>query len=294
MTNQDKTAGATTGTADTDVDTRHAIDPLTAAAMGTDELRANFLIQDLFRPGRVALTYTHYDRMVVGGAVPLADVLPLEAIKQTGTNNFLDRRELIVINIGGAGSVTADGEIFAAGSRDMVYVGMGTCSVSFASNDVANPAKFYLLSAPAHASHPATLIRVDDAKRVDLGGQQTSNERSIFQFIHPEGAKTCQLVVGMTQLAPGSVWNTMPCHVHDRRIEVYLYFDLADNARVVHLMGEPDKTRHLVMKNEEAVLSPPWSIHSGVGTRNYSFIWAMAGDNVDYTDVDPVSVDVLR
>ncbi len=287
MTNRDNAAL-------TEVDIRHAIDPLTAASMGTDELRANFLMPDLFQPGKVALTYTHYDRMVIGGAVPLAQALPLGAIKQTGTKNFLDRRELIVINIGGAGTVTAGGEVFATSARDMVYIGMGTVSVSFASDDAETPAKFYLLSAPAHASHPTKLIRIGDAKRVDLGSQQTSNERSIFQFIHPDGAKTCQLVVGMTQLAQGSVWNTMPCHVHDRRMEAYLYFDLAENARVFHLMGEPDETRHLVMKNEEAVVSPCWSIHSGAGTSNYAFIWAMAGDNVDYTDVDPAPLESMR
>ena len=166
--------------------------------------------------------------------------------------------------------------------------------MAFASDDAANPAKFYLLSAPAHAAHPSRLIRIGDAKRLDLGATQTSNERSIFQFIHPEGVTTCQLVVGMTQLAPGSVWNTMPCHVHDRRMEAYLYFDLADGARVFHLIGEPDETRHMVMKNEEVALSPPWSIHSGAGTSNYAFIWAMAGDNVDYTDVELVTVDILR
>ncbi len=291
MTNQDKNA---TGSGVTEVEIRHAIDPLAASAMGTDELRANFLMPDLFQPGKVSQVYTHYDRMIVGGAVPVLQPLSLEPIKQTGTKNFLDRRELIVINIGGAGSVKVDGEVFATNSRDMVYIGMGTASVSFASEDAATPAKFYLLSAPAHASHPAKLIRIGDAKRVDLGSQQTSNERSIFQFIHPEGAKTCQLVVGMTQLAPGSVWNTMPCHIHDRRMEAYLYFDLAENARVFHLMGEPDETRHIVMKNEEAVVSPCWSIHSGAGTSSYAFIWAMAGDNVDYTDVDPVPLETLR
>lgn len=285
MTNRDDAAV-------TEVDIRHAIDPLTAAAMGTDELRANFLMPDLFQPGKVALTYTHYDRMVIGGAVPLAQALALEPIKQTGTKNFLDRRELIVINIGGAGTVTADGETFATGPRDMVYVGMGTVSVSFASDDAATPAKFYLLSAPAHASYPAKLIRIGDAKRVDLGSQATSNERSIFQF--SAAIETCQLVVGMTQLAPGSVWNTMPWHIHDRRMEAYLYFDLGENARVFHMMGEPDETRHLVMKNEEAVVSPCWSVHSGAGTANYAFIWAMAGDNVDYTDVDAVPIDTMR
>lgn len=278
----------------TSYSSRYAIDPNAAAAMGTDELRHNFHIGDLFHAGAVHLTYTHYDRMVVGGAVPLDSPLALEAIKPTGTKNFLDRRELIAVNIGGAGIVRAGSETFQAGTRDMVYVGKGTEAVSFASADPQNPAKFYLLSAPAHQELPSKLIRIADARRLDLGSQQTSNERSIFQFIHPEGTKTCQLVVGMTQLAPGSVWNTMPCHVHDRRMEAYLYFDLAEGARVFHLMGEPDETRHIVMKNEEAVLSPGWSIHSGAGTSNYAFIWAMAGDNVDYTDVDPVDIGELR
>lgn len=278
----------------TSYSSRYSIDPNAAAAMGTDELRHNFHIGDLFHAGAVHLTYTHYDRMVVGGAVPLATPLALEAIKPTGTKNFLDRRELIAVNIGGAGTVQAGGETFAVGTRDMVYVGKGTETVAFASTDPQTPAKFYLLSAPAHQELPARLIRIADARRLDLGSQQTSNERSIFQFIHPEGAKTCQLVVGMTQLAPGSVWNTMPCHVHDRRMEAYLYFDLKPDAFVVHLMGEPDETRHLIVRNEQAVLSPPWSIHSGAGTGAYTFIWAMAGDNVDYTDVDKVAMEALR
>jgi 4-deoxy-L-threo-5-hexosulose-uronate ketol-isomerase len=278
----------------TSFSSRYAIDPQAAAAMGTDELRANFHIPDLFQPGRINLTYTHYDRMIVGGAMPAGIALALAAIKPTGTDNFLDRRELIAVNIGWPGKVTADGETYAIGTRDMIYLGKGTKDVSFVSDQDDEPAKFYLLSAPAHRSHPTKRIGIDDAKRIDLGSQKTSNERSIFQFIHPEGAKTCQLVVGMTQLAPGSVWNTMPCHVHDRRMEAYLYFDLPETARVFHLMGEPDETRHVVMKGEEAVLSPGWSIHSGAGTSNYAFIWAMAGDNVDYTDVDPVAMEELR
>lgn len=278
----------------TDYTSRFAIDPVAAAAMGTDELRHNFLIDDLFQPGRISLTYTHYDRMIVGGAVPTDAPLQLEAIKPTGTKDFLDRRELIAVNIGGAGVVTASGQPHELQARDMVYLGMGSKDVSFVSADNAAPAKFYLLSAPAHQAWPSRLIRIGDAKRLDLGSKDSCNERSIFQFIHAEGARTCQLVVGMTQLAPGSVWNTMPCHVHDRRMEAYLYFDLAETARVFHFMGEPDETRHIVMGNEEAVLSPGWSIHSGTGTSNYAFIWAMAGDNVDYTDVDPVAVDDLR
>ncbi|RUT98789.1 5-dehydro-4-deoxy-D-glucuronate isomerase [Mesorhizobium sp. USDA-HM6] len=278
----------------TEFSSRFAIDPTAAAAMGTDELRHNFHVEGLFQPGLVSLTYTHYDRMIVGGAMPVDKVLPLEAIKPTGTKAFLDRRELIAVNIGGAGTVTADGLPYETAARDMVYLGMGTEQVSFASADPEKPAKFYLLSAPAHQVYPSQLIRIGDARRLDLGSQATSNERSIFQFIHADGAKTCQLVVGMTQLAPGSVWNTMPCHVHDRRMEAYLYFDLAEGARVFHFMGEPDETRHIVMRNEEAVLSPGWSIHSGAGTSNYAFVWAMAGDNVDYTDVDPVAMDQLR
>ncbi|TPL99101.1 5-dehydro-4-deoxy-D-glucuronate isomerase [Mesorhizobium sp. B2-3-11] len=278
----------------TDYTSRFAIDPAAAAAMGTDELRHNFHIEDLFEPGRVSLTYTHYDRMIVGGAMPVATALPLEAIKPTGTKGFLVRREMIAVNIGGAGSIEAGGQSFDLRARDMLYLGMGSSDVSFASSDKAAPAKFYLLSAPAHQAHPSRLIRLGDAKRLDLGSKEACNERSIFQFIHDGGTKTCQLVVGMTQLAPGSIWNTMPCHVHDRRMEAYLYFDLPEAARVFHFMGEPDETRHIVMRNEEAVLSPGWSIHSGAGTSNYAFIWAMAGDNVDYTDVDAVAMDVLR
>jgi 4-deoxy-L-threo-5-hexosulose-uronate ketol-isomerase len=278
----------------TDFEIRFAIDPVSAATMNTDELREHFLIEELFTLGGVNWTYSHYDRLAIGGATPGGTALLLEAIKPTGTPNFLDRRELIAVNIGGAGTIVVDGASHALAARDMLYVGMGAKAVSFASADAEEAAKFYLISAPAHASHPTKLIKIEDAKRVDLGSQATSNERSIFQFIHPEGAKTCQLVVGMTTLAAGSVWNTMPSHYHDRRSEAYLYFDLADDARVVHLMGEYDETRHLMVKNEEAVLSPSWSIHSGVGTASYTFIWAMAGDNVDYTDVDKVAMDELR
>jgi 4-deoxy-L-threo-5-hexosulose-uronate ketol-isomerase len=277
-----------------DHDIRWAIDPEAAAAMGTDELRGNFLVEDLFAPGRIRLTYTHYDRMVVGGAMPSGAPLGLEAIRPLGTKSFLERRELIVVNIGGPGRISVGGERFDAGTRDMVYVGMGAGEVEFTSADPAQPAKFYLLSAPAHASHPSALIRIEDAIRLDLGAAETSNKRSIFRFIHPDSVRTCQLVVGMTTFAPGSIWNTMPPHVHDRRMEAYLYFDLPEAARVVHLMGEPDETRHLMVANEQAVISPAWSIHAGVGTAAYTFIWAMAGDNVDYTDVDAVAVGELR
>lgn len=275
----------------TEYTSRFAIDPAAASAMGTDELRHNFHLAGLFAPDRITLTYTHYDRMIVGGAMPLNGALTLEAIKPTGTKSFLDRRELVAVNIGGPGKVRVGSDTHELAARDMIYVGKGE-EVSFVSNTADNPAKFYLLSAPAHHAYPTKLLTIANAKRLDLGSQETSNERSIFQFTST--IETCQIVVGMTQLAKGSVWNTMPAHVHDRRMEAYLYFDLADAARVFHFMGEPDETRHIVMANEEAVLSPAWSIHSGCGTSNYAFIWAMAGDNVDYTDVDMVAIGDMR
>jgi 4-deoxy-L-threo-5-hexosulose-uronate ketol-isomerase len=279
----------------TDHESRWAIDPAAAALMGTAELRENFLIETLFVPGRIRLTYSHYDRMIVGGVVPMGAPLQLEPIKPTGTKGFLERRELIAVNIGGPGTITADGQHFDVGPRDMVYLGMGVESVSFSSAETGPLAKFYLLSAPAHRAYPSMLLKIDSAKRLDLGAPESANQRSIFQFIHPGSpAKTCQLVVGMTTFAPGSVWNTMPCHIHDRRMEAYLYFDLPETARVFHMMGEPDETRHLVVANEQAILSPGWSIHSGVGTASYAFVWAMAGDNIDYTDVDPVAIGDLR
>jgi 4-deoxy-L-threo-5-hexosulose-uronate ketol-isomerase len=272
----------------TEYDIRFAIDPSTAAAMGTDELRENFLVDDLFAAGQVRWTYSHYDRMAVGGAVPNGGALSLDVIKPTGTANFLDRRELIAVNIGATGTVSVDGADHPVGPRDMLYVGLGAMDVRFAGEG----AKFYLLSAPAHASHPTRLLQQAGAKRLDLGSGETANLRSIYQYTND--LKSCQLVAGLTQFAPGSVWNTMPAHVHDRRMEAYLYLDLKPDAFVVHLMGEPDETRHLIIRNEQAILSPPWSIHCGAGTGAYTFIWAMAGDNVDYTDVEKVEMADLR
>jgi 4-deoxy-L-threo-5-hexosulose-uronate ketol-isomerase len=277
----------------TQYEIRFAIDPVSAATMNTEELREHFLIEELFTAGAVNWTYTHYDRMAVGGAMPTGVPLALEAIAPTGTQNFLDRRELIAVNVGGAGSIEVDGATHELAPRDMLYIGMGSKAVRFASAGTSEPAKFYLLSAPAHASYPTKLIRQSDAKRLDLGSQETANERSIFQFVNPDSVQTCQLVVGLTSFAPGSVWNTMPAHVHDRRMEAYLYFDLKPDALVVHLMGEPEETRHLIVRNEQAVISPPWSIHAGAGTGSYTFIWAMAGDNVDYTDVEKVGMEQL-
>ncbi|MGE0502653.1 MAG: 5-dehydro-4-deoxy-D-glucuronate isomerase [Rhizobiaceae bacterium] len=276
------------------IETRWAVDPETARGYDTQRLRQAFLIDDLFRSGEVRMTYSHLDRMTVGGAMPSGGALALATARQTGTEHFLDRREMTVVSVGGSGRVFAGGERFAMGHRDMLYLGMGSRDVSFASDDAGDPAKFYLLSAPAHRTFPSRLIKIGEAKRLDLGAQKTSNERSIFQFVHPDVMESCQLVVGMTVLAEGSVWNTMPCHVHDRRSEAYLYFGLPDGQRVFHFMGEPQETRHLVVANEQAILSPGWSIHSGAGTSNYTFVWAMAGDNVDYRDVDAVAIETLK
>lgn len=273
----------------TEYEIRFAIDPIAASVMGTEELRDAFLVEDLFEPDTVRWVYTHYDRMAVGSAVPAGGPLALLPIKPTGTENFLDRRELIAVNIGAPGTIVVDGENHAVGSRDMLYIGMGNKDVQFAGEG----AKFYLLSAPAHASYPTKLLQQSGAKRLEAGAADTANERTIFQYVNADSVKTCQLVVGLTQFAPGSVWNTMPAHVHDRRMEAYLYFDLKPDAFVIHLMGEPEETRHLIVRNEEAVISPPWSIHSGAGTGAYTFIWAMAGDNVDYTDIEKVEMGDL-
>jgi 4-deoxy-L-threo-5-hexosulose-uronate ketol-isomerase len=276
------------------VEARWAVDPNTARCYDTARLRSAFLVETLFAPGEVRLTYSHLDRLIVGGAMPVDAPLPLAQVRETGTKNVLDRREMVAVNVGGPGVISFGGENAELDHRDMLYVGRGVRDVSFASTDKAKPAKFYLLSAPAHRDLPPRLVRIGDAKRMDLGAQATSNQRSIFQFVHPDVMESCQLVVGMTVLAEGSVWNTMPCHVHDRRSEAYLYFGLDEGQRVFHFMGEPEETRHLVVRNEQAILSPGWSIHSGAGTSSYTFIWAMAGDNVDYSDVDPVAMERLK
>lgn len=276
------------------IDIRQASHPEAVRRYDTAELRRHFLIETLFVAGEVSLTYSHVDRVIVGGAMPTAGSLVLPTPKAVGTNAFLARRELGIVNIGGAGRVTVGGEAHALGHRDALYVGKGAGEVSFASDDAANPAKFYLVSTPAHQAHPTRRITAADAKAIALGEQATANKRVIRQYIIPGVCDSCQLVLGLTQLEEGSNWNTMPSHVHDRRCEVYLYFDLADDARVFHLMGEPQETRHLVVADGQAIISPGWSIHSGVGTRSYSFIWAMGGDNQDYTDMDAVPASALR
>jgi 4-deoxy-L-threo-5-hexosulose-uronate ketol-isomerase len=269
--------------------TRHAIDPATAKTLDTDQLRAHFHVGGLFEEGEINLVYTHYDRLILGSAVPAGGTLALDQVEEAGTPSILDRREMGVLNIGEAGSVTVGGTTYEVGTGEVLYIGMGSGPVTFGGNG-----RFYVLSAPAHQTYPTRLITLADARRVELGARETANERVIIQFLHPEVCQSCQLLMGYTQFAEGSVWNTMPAHLHDRRMEAYLYFQLPENQRVFHLMGEPSQTRHIVMANEEAVISPPWSIHAGAGTSSYTFCWAMAGDNVDFTDMDMVAMEDLR
>jgi 4-deoxy-L-threo-5-hexosulose-uronate ketol-isomerase len=271
------------------VETRHAVDPVGARRFDTEGLRRAFHASGLFADGEVRLVYTHYDRMILGGAVPTGGALTLDHMKETGTASVLDRREMAVLNIGGPGAVEAGGASHTMEKGEVLYLGRGSGPVTF-----SGEGRFYILSAPAHAAFPARLIRIGDAKQVKLGAAGSSNARTIYQFVHPDVMESCQLVVGYTQFAPGSVWNTMPAHLHDRRMEAYLYFDLAEDARIFHFMGEPQETRHIVVRNEEAVISPPWSIHCGCGTGAYTFCWAMAGDNVDYKDVEMVAMEDLR
>ena len=270
-------------------ETRYAIDPTTAKSLGTQDLRRHFHIGDLFGEGEVKLVYSHYDRLIVGSAVPSGKTLTLDHMPQTGTKTFLERREMGILNIGGIGTVDVDGRSYDVAKGEVLYVGMGSGAVSFSGDG-----RFYILSAPAHQAYPTTLIKQSDANRIELGSHELANERVIFQLLHPDVCKSCQLVMGYTQLAAGSVWNTMPAHTHDRRMEAYLYFDIAPAQRVFHFMGEATETRHIVMANQEAVISPPWSIHCGAGTGAYTFCWAMAGDNVDFTDMDMIPMEDLR
>jgi 4-deoxy-L-threo-5-hexosulose-uronate ketol-isomerase len=268
--------------------------PEQARRMTTDELRASFLVQGLFVRGAVTLRHIDLDRVVLGGAVPAREPLRLHAPDSLGAQFFTERRELGVLNIGGAGRVTADGKNFALATRDLLYVGRGTRDIAFASEDAGAPARFYLISYPAHADHPTTLVRRADVEGEEIGSAERANRRRIARYVHLEGARSAQLVMGVTALAPGSVWNTMPAHTHHRRTEVYLYFDLPEDAMVVHLMGEPGETRHLIVRDGEAILSPGWSVHSGCGTSNYTFCWAMGGENQVYTDMQGVDAGVMR
>jgi 4-deoxy-L-threo-5-hexosulose-uronate ketol-isomerase len=273
----------------THVETRHAVHPDHAKGMDTADLRRHFLAEGLFATAEVRLVYTHYDRFVVGGAVPNGADITLDRIAETKTATFLERREMGIVNIGDAGSVTAAGRTWEMQNGDVLYLGMGSGAVTF-----SGMGRFYIASAPAHRELPCRLVTVEDAKEMKTGAVETSNKRTIRQFIHPLVMESCQLVLGYTTLEDGSVWNTMPAHVHDRRMEAYLYHGMAPESRVLHLMGEPQETRHIFVANEQAILSPPWSVHSGAGIGGYTFIWAMAGDNVDYTDMDFVQPGDLR
>ena len=279
---------------ETEYSTRFAVDPAAAAAMGTDELRHHFHVAGLFEPGRISLTYTHYDRMIVGAAHPVSKELFLESYPNLRAQYFLERREIGIINVAGHGTVTADGKIYDLQKFDCLYIGKGVQEVKFSSKSSKNPAVFYLLSVPAHRTYPTTLMGINNAAKEDAGDSATANLRTINKYIHAEGIKSCQLVMGLTILHGGSVWNTMPPHVHDRRMEAYFYFDVPEGQRVFHYMGEGQQTRHILMKNHDAVVSPPWSIHSGVGTASYSFIWGMAGENLDYTDMDAIRIEDIR
>lgn len=273
---------------------RHATNPVDVQRLNTTELRERFLIESLFEADKVQMVYSHHDRMIVGGAHPVNETLELEDAETLKTEYFLERREVGFINIGGPAIVEADGESYELLKLDALYVGKGTQKVLLSSKDPANPAKIYFCSSLAHAVFPTTKIELAKATPNHLGSKETCNERTIYQYIHEGAVQSCQLMLGVTLLKDGSIWNTMPAHIHDRRMEAYLYFDMNEDTRVFHFMGEPSETRHLVVSNEQAVISPNWSIHSGAGTSNYSFIWAMAGENYTFKDMDVVKMNQLR
>jgi len=273
---------------------RNTADPVRFDRMSTDEIRESFLVDTLFSDDRISMVYSDADRAIVGSAVPATTTLTLESAPELRAATFCERRELGILNIGGPGTVTVDGTQHTMANRDALYVGRGSKTVSFASDAARTPARYYLLSFPAHAAHPTTHIRQADAEPLRVGSRETCNERTIYKLIHPAGVKSCQLVMGFTVLEPGCVWNTMPPHTHARRMEVYLYFDMPDDVRVFHFMGRPEATRHLVVANGQAVISPSWSIHCGAGTGAYTFCWGMGGENQAFDDMDHLTVDQLR
>ena len=283
---------------------RTACSPADEKYYDTQRLRKEFLIDDLFKPDDIKLVYSHIDRIITGSAVPVKEKLVLKAGDELRAEYFLQRREMGVINIGGAGIITIDGRDYEVGYKEGMYIGMGKRDTSFASVSGEKPAKFYINSAPAHMTYPTVLIKregtpsedvviIKDENKKELGSLEGSNHRVINKYILPGQVESCQLEMGMTELKPGSIWNTMPCHTHDRRMEVYLYFDIPEDAFVCHFMGEPQETRHIIMRNEQAVISPSWSIHSGAGTQAYTFIWGMVGENQDFDDMDDVDMKDL-
>ena len=280
------------------MDIRYSAHPNDVKRYTTEELRREFLIENLYRPDQVVAVYSHVDRMVTLGCMPVKETVSIDkgidVWANFGTRYFLERREVGMFNIGGDGSVTVDGTVYELGYKDCLYITMGAREVLFASRDSARPAKFYMVSAPAHCSYETRLLKLADAAKKPLGDAATSNKRVINQFIHPDVLKTCQLSMGMTVLESGSVWNTMPAHTHERRMEVYMYFEVPEDQAVFHMMGQGQETRHIVMQNEQAVISPSWSIHAGCGTGSYTFIWAMGGENQAFDDMDTVPTAEVR
>lgn len=280
------------------MDIRYSVNQRDFKRYTTEEIRGEFLIEDLYKKDEVVAVYSHVDRMVTLGCMPVNEAVSIskgiDVWANFGTDYFLERREIGIFNIGGAGKIKADGEVFEMGYKDCLYITKGTKEVTFESNSPENPAKFYMVSAPAHTSYKTTFISIEKAAKKPLGSMETSNKRVINQFIHPDVLQTCQLSMGMTVLEPGSVWNTMPAHTHERRMEIYMYFEVPENQVVFHMMGEGQETRHIVMQNEQAVISPSWSIHSGAGTSNYTFIWAMGGENQAFDDMDNIATTDLR
>ncbi len=279
---------------DDGMEIRFAVGPEETKQFDTQKLIDNFLVKDLMVNDELKLVYTHYDRVIIGGAVPVNKTLTLPNHPELRAEYFLERREIGIINVGGKGTVTADGKKFDLEKLSCLYLGKGTKKVSFTSSSKKAPAIFYLLSSSAHAVYPATVFTKEQASPVELGAVETANKRTVYKYIHLDGIKSCQLVMGLTTLASGSVWNSIPPHTHTRRMEAYFYFDLAPEHRLFHFMGNPAETRHIVMANNEAVISPPWSTHFGSGTSNYGFIWGMAGENLVYSDMDPAPVAQLK
>jgi 4-deoxy-L-threo-5-hexosulose-uronate ketol-isomerase len=271
-----------------------AISQREAQGFNTEQLRENFLIESIFQNNEISMYYTHYDRVVLGGAMPINSAITLPTYDNLKSDYFLERREIGIINVGGEGEIAVDGKRFPLSKLDALYIAKGSKSVVFTSKNIETPAQFFLFSAPGHHAYETRKMSKEEATPVNMGSPETANERTIYKYIHRDGIESCQVVMGLTVLKSGSIWNTMPAHVHDRRMEAYLYFDVKPDHRVFHLMGQPQETRHLVVANHQAILSPPWSIHSGAGTSNYSFIWAMAGENMDFTDMDFANISELR
>ncbi len=273
---------------------RFQASPKEVKGMSTEELRSNFLVQQVMKADEITLVYSHFDRVIVGGVKPIKEKVSLPNEAELRAEYFLERRELGIINVGGAGVLEADGVVYELNKLDAVYLGKGTKEVSFASRSATDPASFFLMSTTAHHTYPNRKMTKEEASPVNLGDQATANKRTIYKYIHQDGIQSCQLVMGLTVLADGSVWNSVPPHTHTRRMEVYFYFDVPEQHRIFHLMGEPQETRHIVMANHEAVISPPWSVHCGPGSTNYGFIWAMAGENYTFTDMDPVAIGDMK